>query len=266
MRRALTTRLEHLGAGALAALTTSRGLWLTTVGAIAGLIRGGRAPGEIRRQLLAIGNRSLLFIAVTLGFLGMVLVYQTCLQSQRVTGDLSQVGVQLLRLAVSDFAPTLTGLMLATRVGAGIAAELGSMKVTEQLDALRMCGVRPIDYLLSPRLVASIVMTLALTVIGGAIMIGVGGLTAWVSFDLNPRTFFDVSRTGIPHVLLGLTKAATFGAAIPLVAGHFGLSARGSSEGVGAATTAAVIGSSLAVIALDFVLSVVGFLLLGDQL
>src|SRR5205085_4042085 len=113
--------------------------------------------------------------------IGMVITYEACLQLSRVTGDYSQVGGQYLRLVVSDFAPTLTALMLATRVGAGIAAEIGSMKVTEQIDALRMTGVLPIDYLIVPRFIASLVMTLMLATIGGTIMYTAGGLTAQYS-------------------------------------------------------------------------------------
>jgi len=156
--------------------------------------------------------------------------------------------------------------MLATRVGAGIAAEIGSMKVTEQIDALRMSGVLPIDYLITPRFVASIVMTLALTIIAVVVMYGAGGLTAAYSFNVNPHVFFDISGVRPRHVILMVIKATTFGAAIPIVSGFCGLRARGSSEGVGWATTAAVIGSSFAVIALDFVLSAAALWVTGGDL
>jgi hypothetical protein len=121
-------------------------------------------------------------------------------------------------------------MMLATRVGAGIAAEIGSMKVTEQLDALRMSGVLPIDYLLVPRFLACIVMTVALSLIGGAIMYGAGGLTAYLSFGVNPRTFFDPAMVEPRHLVLGLLKAASYGAAIPIVAGSAAC-ARGLERG-----------------------------------
>lgn len=255
-----TTRLEALGAAALAAGRAALELWLVYVGTIAGIVRGlsrrGRKNrGELWRQLHAIGNRSLVFIVVTLGFIGMVMAYQACLQLGRVTGDYSQVGGQFLRLIISDFGPTLTALMLATRVGAGIAAEIGSMKVTEQIDALRMSGVLPIDYLIVPRFLASLVMTLMLSILGAAVMYGAGGLTAQASFGVNPNTFFDMSFIRPRHVVLFAAKALAFGAAIPVVAGFCGLRARGSSEGVGWATTAAVIGGSFAVILLDFLIS-----------
>ena len=262
----------QIGAAALATGRAARGVWDVHVGTVAGLMRrisgrhrSGRPRGEILRQLYWIGNRSVIFIAVTLGAIGMVATYEACLQVSRVTGDYSQVGGQLLRLMVSDVAPVLTGMMLSTRVGAGIAAEIGSMKVTEQIDALRMSGVVPIDYLLVPRFVAAQVMTLLLSVLGGVAMATAGALTAQHSFGVSPGGFFDFSH--VHHRLLLLfVKSAAFGAAIPVVSGYCGLSARGSSEGVGAATTAAVIGSSFAVLLLDFVISAADLLITGGDL
>jgi phospholipid/cholesterol/gamma-HCH transport system permease protein len=105
-----------------------------------------------------------------------------------------------------------------------------------------------------------------LSVVGASIMIGAGGLTAYLSFGVNPRTFFDLGAVAPRHLVLGLCKAACYGAAIPIVAGFCGLRARGSSEGVGWATTAAVVGGSFAVIAIDFALSVGALWLLGGNL
>jgi phospholipid/cholesterol/gamma-HCH transport system permease protein len=267
-------RIAAVGGALLAGGAVARELWGVYVATWAGVARlgarrqrqHGRRRGEIVRQLYWLGNRSIVFIAVTLGFIGMVMAYEACLQLSRVTGDFSQVGAQLLKLDVSDFAATLTGLMLATRVGAGIAAEIGSMKVTEQIDALRMSGVLPIDYLIVPRFVASLVMTLMLSVLGGVVMYAASGLTAKYSFGVNPGTFFDASMVRGRHVALLVIKAAAYGAAIPVVAGFCGLRARGSSEGVGWATTAAVIGGSLSVIVLDFAISAAALLALGGDL
>lgn len=262
------TRVERIGAGMVGVSRAVVELWLVYVGTLAGLVRPGkhRPAGELARQMHAIGNKSLVFIIVTLGFIGMVMTYEACMQLSRVTGDYSQVGTQYLRLIISDFGPTLTALMLATRVGAGIAAEIGSMKVTEQIDALRMSGVLPIDYLIVPRFIASLIMTLMLSVLGGAVMYGAGGLTAQYSFGVNPHLFFDLSLIRPRHVILMIVKALSYGAAIPVVAGFCGLRARGSSEGVGWATTAAVIGSSFAVIVLDFLISAAALFLTGGDL
>ena len=271
--RWLDRPIEGAGSAALAAGRGAAELWRVYVATWAGIVRWavrrhapGRPRGAVTVQLASIGNRSVVFIAVTLGFIGMVMTYEACLQLSRVTGDFSQLGAQYLRLVVSDFGPTLTGLMLATRVGAGIAAEIGSMKVTEQIDALRMTGVLPVDYLIVPRVLASLVMTLVLTVLGGAIMYAAGGLTAKYSFAVNPSLFFDASQLRGRHVVLMVVKALAFGAAIPVIAGFCGLGARGSSEGVGAATTRAVIGGSLAVIILDFLISAAALIVLGGAL
>ncbi len=263
--------VARIGGGAIAAARALVELWIVYVATVAGCLRALRRRnrtnrGELVRQLHAIGNRSLLFVLVTLGFIGMVMTYEACLQLSRVTGEFSQVGTQLVRLIVSDFGPTLTAMMLATRVGAGIAAEIGSMKVTEQIDALRMSGVLPIDYLVVPRFVASIVMTVALAILASIVMYAAGGLTAQYSFGVNPNLFFDLHLLRLRHVALFTIKAASYGAAIPVVAGFCGLRARGSSEGVGWATTAAVIGSSFAVIALDFVISAAALFVTGGDL
>jgi phospholipid/cholesterol/gamma-HCH transport system permease protein len=258
--------IERIGGAALDALIALMELWRVLLATLAGTVRGGRPRGEVLAQMDVIGNKSLLFIAVTLGFVGMVMVYQSCLQLSRITGHLSMVGAQFARLLVQDFGPTLTAMMLATRVGAGIAAEVGSMKVTEQLDALRMSGVAPIDYIIVPRFLASVVMTVVLSVFGTIMAFCAGGLTAWSSFDVNPAIFFDLSMVRFVHLGLGLTKALAYGVAIPVIAGFCGLRAQGSSEGVGWATTAAVIGGSLAVIILDFIISVVGIVALGARL
>ncbi len=272
--RFLRTKIENLGTVVLDASRAGVELWLVYVSTIAGILRGfsrrsggrGRPKGELVRQLHAVGNKSLLFIAVTLGFIGMVMTYEACAQLARVTGDYSQVGPQYIRLIVSDFGPTLTALMLATRVGAGIAAEIGSMKVTEQIDALRMSGVLPIDYLIVPRFIACVVMTLMLSAVGSTVMFAAGGLTAKYSFGVNPALFFDLQYLQWKHLILFLVKALSYGAAIPIVAGFCGLRARGSSEGVGWATTAAVIGSSFAVIVLDFVWSATALFLWGGDM
>ncbi|MDB4956011.1 MAG: hypothetical protein JWO36_3580 [Myxococcales bacterium] len=266
----LTHRIERLGLAVVDASRAAIELWLVYVGTIAGIWRGlsrrNGPKGEVARQMYAIGNRSVVFIVVTLGFIGMVMAYEACTQLARITGDYSQVGTNFARLIVSDFGPTLTAMMLATRVGAGIAAEIGSMKVTEQIDALRMSGVLPIDYLIVPRFKASVIMTVMLTTLGGLVMYGAGGLTALYTFGVNPHLFFDLQLLRGRHLILMLCKAVSYGAAIPVVAGYCGLRARGSSEGVGWATTAAVIGSSFAVIVLDFVISAAALFVTGGDL
>jgi len=260
------TRIERVGARTLDFFSAAAFLWSVFAKTLVGVFRGKRPKGEVVKQMYQIGNKSLLFVGVTLGFIGMVMVYQTCLQFGRITGDLSRVGHEFAKLLVHDLGPTLTGMMLSTRVGAGIAAEVGSMKVTEQVDALRMSGVAPIDYLIVPRFIACVVMMVVLSIFGATIAYVLGGLTAANSFEVNTRIFYDLSGVNFTHLGLGLTKAIAYGMAIPIISGFCGLRAQGSSEGVGAATTAAVIGSSFAVIVLDFIISAFGLLVLGEGL
>ncbi len=227
------------------------------------LLRGSTQRGAVATQMYEIGNRSLVFLCVVMGFIGMIFVYQTGLQTKRVVPDLSLLGATYLELLVRDLAATICALMLATRVGAGIAAEIGSMVVTEQVDALRMCAADPIDYLLKPRFVASVVMTTMLVVLAAAVATATGTYTGYVYFDINPRTFVSGQLLDVGDVSVGLCKCVAYGAAIPVISGYCGLTAYGGSEGVGQATTRAVVNSSLAVIILDFLISGAGYLVFG---
>jgi phospholipid/cholesterol/gamma-HCH transport system permease protein len=154
-------------------------------------------------------------------------------------------------------------MMLATRVGAGIAAELGSMVVTEQVDALRMCAADPIDYLIVPRFKASIIMTTVLVILAAGVAYTTGMMTGYVFFEINPRTFVNLSMVDAGDLTIGLAKCVAYGAAIPVVSGYCGLSTFGGSEGVGWATTRAVVNSSLTVIIMNFFISGAGYLIFG---
>jgi len=257
---AARTRIERLGGVALDGLAIGADLARTFGATWRGVFRSQRPPGETANQMYIIGNKSLLFVTVTLGFIGMVMVYQSCLQLNRITGDLTQVGPEILKLLIQDFGPSITALMLATRVGAGIAAEIGSMVVTEQVDALQMCAADPIDYLIKPRFIASVLMTTCLIIWSAGVAFVAGMITAYAMFDLSPHTFMNVSLVDIGDLSVGLAKCVAYGAAIPVVSAHSGLSTFGGSEGVGWATTRAVVNSSLAVIMLNMFISAAGFL------
>jgi phospholipid/cholesterol/gamma-HCH transport system permease protein len=257
--------IRKLGGGLINMAVAAKTLVVVLFSTFIGTFKGRRPKGEVVRQMYQVGNRSLLFVTVTIGFLGMVLVFQVCLQINKITGDMSQVGPEFIKGMVHAFVPSLTAMMLATRVGAGIAAEIGSMMVTEQVDALRMCGVDPIDYLVVPRFMASLFMTVVLSIYGTAVSILTGALMAYTSFHVNPNMFFAFDKVTTGDAVIGLTKCVVFGAAIPIVSGYCGLTTRGGSEGVGKATTRAVINSSLAVIVLDFVLSALGYYFLQSR-
>jgi phospholipid/cholesterol/gamma-HCH transport system permease protein len=250
-----------LGAAAIDLAIGGRELYSVFVRTLYYTARGRRDKGAVVRQMYEMGNRSLLFLSTTMGFIGMILVYQAGLQARRVVPDYTMLGATYLELLVRDLAASIGSLMLATRVGAGIAAEIGSMVVTEQVDALRMCAADPIDFLIVPRFLASLVMTLCLIVWAGTVAFVAGALTAYFAYEVSPQTFFNMAMVSVGDVTIGLTKCIAYGAAIPIVSGYCGLSTFGGSEGVGWATTRAVVNTSLAIIILNFFISGAGFLI-----
>jgi phospholipid/cholesterol/gamma-HCH transport system permease protein len=254
------TGVGFVGARLLELVKVGRELYSVFVRTLFYCVNGRREPGAVVQQMYEIGNKSLFFISVVMGFIGMILVLQAAIQAKRVVPDLTLLGATYMQLLVRDLAASIGALMLATRVGAGIAAEIGSMVVTEQVDALRMCAADPIDYLVKPRFIASIVMTTALIVWAGVIAFGCGMLTGYAMFDINPNTFANTQMVHAGDLIVGLTKCIAYGAAIPIISAHSGLSTFGGSEGVGWATTRAVVNSSLGVIMLNLLISTAGYL------
>ncbi len=255
--------VREVGAAGINLIVGARELYSVFAQTLYYTVRGRRERGAVLRQMYEIGNRSLFFVSIAMGFIGMILLYQTGLQIKRVIPDFSLLGATYLELLVRDLAASLGGLMLATRVGAGIAAEIGSMVVTEQIDALRMCASDPIEFLVVPRFIASVVMTTVLIVWAGAVAFAAGAATANLAFDVPLRTFCNMSLIDWGDVVTGLTKCVAYGAAIPIVSGYCGLSTFGGSEGVGWATTRAVVNSSLAIIVLNALISTTSLLVFG---
>lgn len=251
--------LEKLAAGPAWLVQDMRALWGVLMQTLYYCFRGKRERGAVVEQAYIIGNGSVLFVTVTMVAIGMIMVVQSALQAMKVVPDLGMLGANIIQLMVRDFAATICAMMLATRVGAGIAAEIGSMVVTEQVDALRMCAADPIEYLVVPRFIASVVMTTVLTFWSLLVAITAGMLTARFQFDLNYSTFLNFNFVTLGDLSLCVMKSVAYGAAIPIVSAHRGLSTYGGSEGVGSATTSAVVHSSLTVIVLDLVLSVFGY-------
>lgn len=216
---------------------------------------------EILYQMFLIGNKSLLFITITLSFLGLISIYQSCNQIEKVIPDFSFIGAAFILLIVREFAPVITALMIATKVGSGIAAEIGSMVVTDQIDALKMCNTDPVQYIIVPRFIACIIMMFILSIYAALVAIFAGMVMGYIEFQINPRTFFNLQLLKFSDLYIGIIKALVFGAAIPVISAHSGLRAEGGSEGVGWATTRAVVNSSFSVVILDFVLSSLWYIL-----
>jgi phospholipid/cholesterol/gamma-HCH transport system permease protein len=255
----------ELGTGAMELFASGRELYSVFVRTLyhAATGRRRREPGAVFTQMYEMGNRSLAFISITMGAVGMIITYQIGIQQARIVPDYTMLGAMYLELVVRDLAASLGALMLATRVGAGIAAEIGSMVVTEQVDALRMCAADPIEYLIVPRFLASLVMTGVLIVWAAFVMYWTGAGTAFFAFGVSPTTFFNLTYVHWGEVVTGLAKCIAYGAAIPIVSAYCGLGAFGGSEGVGWATTRAVVNSSLATIILNFFISSAALFIFG---
>ncbi len=253
--------VAEIGFLAVDAYRQARDLYSVFVRTLYFCVYGRAEKGAFLDQVYLQGNQSVFFLTVFMGFFGMILVFQAGVQALRIIPDLTMLGATFLQLLVRDLAASIGALMLATRVGAGIAAEIGSMVVTEQVDALRMCAADPIEYLVVPRFKAGIVATTAVIIWAAFVCWVSGMLTAWSFFGVLPRTFANIQMVGVGDVVVGLTKCVAYGAAIPIVSAQSGLSTFGGSEGVGWATTRAVVNSSLAVIVLNFFISAAGLIL-----
>lgn len=255
-----TRTLAHIGRPVLHAFRASKNLADLFLDTFVAIARGRTTRRAVLAQCFEIGNRSLPFILITLAVLGFISVYQVATQISQVLPDYTMLGAAFIQMMCREFAPTITGLMVATRVGSGIAAEVGSMVVTEQVDALRLCAADPVDFLVVPRFLASLVMTLMVVVLSSAFAYGTGAVTAFVAFDVRFDVFANLTLIDFGDVMTGLAKCVAYGAAIPICSCHCGLEAYGGSAGVGRATTAAVVLSSLAIIVLNFFISAGAFL------
>ncbi len=200
-------------------------------------------------------NRSFLFVAVTMAFIGMIGVYQTASQMARVLPEFSALGAGVIQMTTKEMGPIMAGLLLAIRVGTGYAAELGTMKVTDQLDALRLSSVDPIQLLVVPRLLATCIATFCLALLGGLVGLLAGMAVAYTGFSVLPETFINFRFVNLSDLYMGLTKCMAFGLSVPLISCAAGFEAEGGAEGVGKATTQAVVFSSFAVILLDALIS-----------
>jgi phospholipid/cholesterol/gamma-HCH transport system permease protein len=210
------------------------------------------------QQLEFVGVGSLVIVLLTGAFTGMVFAVQSAYAFSLFNAE-GYVGVTVALALTRELAPVLTGLMVTGRVGSSIATEIGTMGVTEQIDALRSMAVNPVQYLVSPRLFASIVMLPILTLLFS--LVGIVG--AWVVAVLGLGLDEGVFRRRILDAMdpwdvwSGLIKAAIFGLIMTAIASHAGYTASGGARGVGMATTKAVVYSSVAVLVSDYLLTVI---------
>jgi len=229
---------------------------LMTGHAVANLFSKPRYWADTYTQMDSIGVGSLPIVVLTGFFTGCVLALQSAVALKEF-GAVSMTGSLVSLSMVKELGPVLTGLMISGRNASGMASELGSMKVTEQIDAMRALGTDPIRKLVSPRLVATVFMIFFLTVISDAVGIAGGALVSVTLSGLHASTYLTDSYRSLVHgdVIQGLTKPLFSGFIIATVGCYFGLTTTGGTQGVGRATTQAVVYSSVFIIIVDLLVT-----------
>lgn len=212
---------------------------------------------QLLRQCSVVGVQSIPVVAITGTFTGMVLAYQSAI-AFRHFGAEELIGTVVSLSLVRELGPVLAGVMVAGRVGSAMAAELGTMRVTEQIDALVTLATNPVRYLVLPRILAATIMlpclvmfTNLLGILGGAfVAIGILGTNPSI-YEARSLQYLDLEDLGV-----GLTKAAVFGASLALIGCYYGYTVQGGAREVGRAVTRSVVVSLVAILIFDYLITV----------
>jgi len=250
----------NIGRATMAVLAHIGGLATFTGQALAGVVTPPIYTRLILSQMVRIGYFSLPVVGLTAFFTGGVLALQIYLGGNRFGAE--AIVPQVVVLGITrELGPVIAGLMIAGRVAAAIAAEIGTMKVTEQIDALTTLATNPIKYLVVPRVVAAVISMPILTAIGDSIGVMGGYVVSVYSLDFNGTSYLKntVDFAHYEDITSGLIKAAVFGFIVALLGCYNGFNSKGGAQGVGNATTNAVVTSSILILAADYVLTALLF-------
>lgn len=225
--------------------------------ALTGLLTPPFRRKEFLQQLHFVANKSLLIIVFCVSFAAVVTILESSFHMKMVIQNDSMVPGFAALLILRELGAVVTALLLTSRVGAGYASEVGSMQITEQVDALRMLGIDPINYLVVPRLLACVIGGVMLTVIANMTCIFAAMAVSQSYLGYTPSMFLTSMHRFVQFkdIIFAMIKGACFGGVIPLVACHFGFHCQQGAEGVGRATTNTVVVASVAIIVIDFILS-----------
>jgi phospholipid/cholesterol/gamma-HCH transport system permease protein len=210
-------------------------------------------PHLILRQVIDIGYFSLPVVGLTCAFSGMVLALQSYTGFARFSAEGAVATVVVLSMT-RELGPVLAGLMVAGRIGASMAAEIGTMRVTEQIDALSTLSTNPMNYLVAPRLIAGVTMLPLLVLVGDVIGVFGGFIIGVYKLDFNAATYLKntFEYLKFEDVFSGVVKAAVFGFIVSLMGCYQGYNSRGGAQGVGTATTNAVVSSSILLLIFNY--------------
>ncbi len=252
--------LQPIGRVFLGFLGTTGRLTLFT---LAGVMHCFRPPFYFRiigRAMVEIGYYSLPVVGLTAIFAGMVLALQSYTGFARFSAEGAIANVVVLSIT-RELGPVLAGLMVAGRIGAAMAAEIGTMRVTEQIDALTTLSTNPMKYLVAPRLIAGITMMPLLVLVADIIGVFGGYMVATVKLGFNPANYIQNTWNFLEFhdVFSGLVKAAVFGFLVTLMGCYHGYHSKGGAQGVGQATTNAVVSASILILSFDYILTEIFF-------
>jgi phospholipid/cholesterol/gamma-HCH transport system permease protein len=248
--------LASVGAAFLAFLAATGRLVMFAGGALGTGLSPPYYPRLILRQIVYIGYFSLPVVGLTALFTGMVLALQSHTGFARFNAEGAIATVVVLSVT-RELGPVIAGLMVAGRVGAAMAAEIGTMRVTDQIDAMTTLSTDPLRYLVLPRLLAGLVTLPALVLVADIIGVFGGFLVGTYKFDFNPAAYLTQTEQYLAtmDVVSGLIKAAVFGFIVALMGCYQGYHSQGGAEGVGQATTHAVVSASILILVSDYFLT-----------
>ena len=252
--------LAAIGAVFLAFLAATGRLVLFAGLALATLFTPPFYLRVILREMINIGYFSLPVVGLTAVFTGMVLALQSYTGFSRVAAEGAVATVVVLSVT-RELGPVISGLMVAGRVGAAMAAEIGTMRVTDQIDALTTLSADPLRYLVLPRLLAGVITMPMLVLVADIIGVFGGYLVGVYRLNFNPQAYLIGTREHLEtsDVVHGLVKAAVFGFIITLMGCYHGYHSRGGAQGVGRATTHAVVSASILILIVDYLITAAFF-------
>ncbi len=248
--------LAPIGRVFLRFLAATGRLGIFTATAVGNAVTPPIYPRLIGRQLIDVGYYSLPVVGLTAVFTGMVLALQSYVGFSRFNAESAIANVVVLSVT-RELAPVLAGLMVAGRIGAAMAAEIGTMRVTEQIDALVTLSTNPFKYLVAPRLIAGLLMLPLLVFIADIIGVFGGYIISIGKLGFNPATYLQNTWDVLQpiDVISGLVKAAVYGFLIALMGCYHGYQSKGGAEGVGQATTNAVVSASVLILSFNYVIT-----------
>ncbi len=248
--------LRPVGRGVLAACGIMGGMTLLQVRILRAMVPPTFDYDETLRQMHKVGVLSLPVVVMTSLFVGALMLVQTG-NFVRDTGATAMVGWATGIAVLSEVGPVLIGLMFSGRVGANNTAELGTMIVTEQVDALRLLGIDPVRHLVVPRFVSMCLMLVLLTCIGDLFALFGASIASQAIVGIDMRVFWQGLLDGhlADEFVMGLVKGFFFGGAISIVSCHFGLRVRGGAEGVGRAVNDSVVTAAIAIFVVNFLVT-----------